>query len=81
MNPRDKMPLEVTPVYFKLQRYNAANVTPATATPGNQPGGDPNQNPAAGQPPAGQSTPPPAATQPAAGDTAAQQQTPASPQY
>ncbi len=80
MNPRDKMPLEVTPVYFKLQRYNAANVVPASATPGNPPAGDPNQNPAAGQPPAGQAAPPPAAAQPAAGDTAAQQQSPATPQ-
>jgi hypothetical protein len=71
MNPRDKMPLEVTPVYFKLQRYNASNVLPASAAPGTQPGGgDPNQNPT------GQSTPPPAA-QPAAGDTTAQQQPPA----
>jgi hypothetical protein len=29
MNPRDKMPLEVTPIYFKLQRYEVANVAPA----------------------------------------------------
>jgi hypothetical protein len=75
MNPRDKMPLEVTPVYFKLQRYNAANVAPASASPGAQPGGNPSQNPT------GTSTPPPAAAQPAGGDTAAQQQQqPASPQ-
>jgi hypothetical protein len=80
MNPRDKMPLEVTPVYFKLQRYNAGNMVPASATPGNPPAGDPNQNPAAGQPPAGQQAPPPGASQPAAGDTSAQQQSPASPQ-
>jgi len=79
MNPRDKMPLEVTPVYFKLQRYNATNVAPAS-TPGNPPAGDPNQNPAAGQPPAGQLVPPPSAAQPAAGDTSAQQQSPATPQ-
>jgi len=94
MNPRDKMPLEVTPVYFKLQRYNAANVPPASTTPVNQPaqqGADPNQAPAAGQSSPnqqpdtapsnpGQQGPPPSAAQPAAGDTSAQQQTPASPQ-
>jgi hypothetical protein len=35
MNPRDKMPLEVTPVYYKLQRFNASNnpMTSANATP------------------------------------------------
>jgi hypothetical protein len=90
MNPRDKMPLEVTPVYFKLQRYNAASVPPTSAMPGIQPGpppaGDPNQNPAAGQPPnpnqpnPGQQSPPPSAGQPTGGDTSAQQQTPAQPQ-
>jgi hypothetical protein len=30
MNPRDKMPLELTPVFFKLQRYDASRLTPAT---------------------------------------------------
>jgi len=29
MNPRDKMPLEVTPIFFKLQRYDASKLTPA----------------------------------------------------
>ena len=36
MNPRDKMPLELTPVFYKLQRYDASRLTPATppgATP------------------------------------------------
>ena len=28
MNARDKMPFEVTPIFFKLQRYDAAAVTP-----------------------------------------------------
>ncbi|HEY1986234.1 MAG TPA: hypothetical protein VGG85_12530 [Terracidiphilus sp.] len=33
-NPRDKMPLEVTPVFYKLQRFKAANLMPAkTAVP------------------------------------------------
>ncbi|MGA7857965.1 MAG: hypothetical protein WCA11_08575 [Terracidiphilus sp.] len=59
MTARDKMPLEVTPVYFKLQRYEDANVNPPSA-PGapaqpaapqtTQPGGD--QPPAAQQQPA-----------------------------
>jgi hypothetical protein len=95
MNPRDKMPLEVTPVYFHLQRYNAANTPPASAAPGNQPAQpatDLNQpsTPAAGQSPnpgpQGQPSnpapqqPPPTAAQPATGDTSAQQQSPTSPQ-
>ena len=36
MNPRDKMPFELTPVFYKLQRYDASRLTPATppgATP------------------------------------------------
>jgi hypothetical protein len=31
LNPGDKMPLEVTPVFFRLQRYQAAATAPATA--------------------------------------------------
>ena len=31
MNARDKMPFEVTPIYFKLQRYENANAAPAAA--------------------------------------------------
>jgi len=31
MNPRDKMPLEVTPIFYKLQRYDAAKQAPAAA--------------------------------------------------
>jgi hypothetical protein len=78
MNPRDKMPLEVTPVYFKLQRYSAATLTPANAAPGDQPAGDPNGAPTPtatpGQPGNAQPTAPPSAAQPAPGDTTAQQQ-------
>lgn len=33
MNARDKMPLEVTPIYFKLQRYDMANAAPAPGSP------------------------------------------------
>jgi len=46
LNARDKMPLEITPVFYRLQRYvDPATATPATATP----------------PPAGPATTPPAA--------------------
>ncbi len=77
MNPRDKMPLEVTPVYFKLQRYSAVNATqPASNAPQEQPAnGDPNAP--AGTP--GQSTTPPTASQPLPADSAAQQQQPPAP--
>jgi hypothetical protein len=41
MNARDKMPLEVTPLFFKLQRYDASKLGPATpsavAAPAAQP--------------------------------------------
>jgi hypothetical protein len=50
MNARDKMPFEVTPIYFKLQRYEDAQKTPAPV-----PGAAPAGAPAAGdqaQPPA-----------------------------
>lgn len=40
MNPRDKMPLEVTPIYYKLQRYEAASQNPAPGTPAQPAGGD-----------------------------------------
>jgi hypothetical protein len=33
LNARDKMPLEVTPVYYRLQRYQEQNAAPASATP------------------------------------------------
>jgi hypothetical protein len=76
MNPRDKMPLEVTPVYFKLQRYS---MTPSNAGSTDQPSGaqgdQNNPQPA----PSNATPPPPSASQPVAGDTSAQQQTPAPP--
>jgi hypothetical protein len=28
MNPRDKMPLELTPIFYKLQRYDASKINP-----------------------------------------------------
>ncbi len=33
LNARDKMPLEITPLYYKLQRYQEPAATPASATP------------------------------------------------
>jgi hypothetical protein len=54
MNARDKMPFEVTPIFYKLQRYETAHTeTPAAAPSASAP--------AAGQenaPPSGNSTPP-----------------------
>jgi hypothetical protein len=86
MNARDKMPFEVTPIFYKLQRYEVANAAPPappavaapaaaaapTADPAAQPGAPP---PAATTPDTAPQTPPPA-TQPAAGD-AGQQPPPA----
>jgi hypothetical protein len=55
MNARDKMPFEVTPIFYKLQRYDAAAVTPpaAAAAPASsdQPVAAPDNTPPA-QPPA-----------------------------
>ncbi len=61
MNARDKMPFEVTPIFYKLQRYDLANVEPPPTGPtppvpapaGN---GDPAAAPGNGQP----ASPPPA---------------------
>ncbi len=51
MNARDKMPLEVTPIYFRLQRYTASD----TAQPADQNGAPaPGQNPPAPAPAPGQ---------------------------
>ena len=59
MNARDKMPFEVTPIFYKLQRYEAANVTPpAAAAPAAQPAND---QPAAA-PDNAQPAPPPASS-------------------
>jgi hypothetical protein len=48
LNPRDKMPFEVTPIVYKLQRYDEARVdTPATpATPAATPDAAPAAPPA-----------------------------------
>lgn len=42
MNARDKMPFEVTPIFYKLQRYDEA----AAPAPAAAPAGDPNAAPA-----------------------------------
>ncbi len=56
MNARDKMPFEVTPVFYKLQRYDLASAEPAPASPaGNAPAAPTSDNaapPAAGDQPA-----------------------------
>ena len=92
MNPRDKMPLEVTPVYFKLQRYDAQRTR---SLPRARAGSRQRLRQTRTTPPANGSQQAPAATapqgppassrrshetQPANQDTSAQQQTPATPQ-
>ena len=57
LNPRDKMPLEVTPIYFKLQRYETASATPPPPAPGAAPAPAPTDQPATAPP--AQTTPPP----------------------
>ena len=95
MNARDKMPFEVTPIFYKLQRYEVARAEapaapaaaapaalPAAATdPAGQPGVPQVAAPAAVAPGAAPQSPPPAA-QPAEGDAAQQQpaQAPPNPQ-
>jgi hypothetical protein len=85
MNARDKMPFEVTPIYYKLQRYEVARgeapaapgaapanpAAPAPATPDAAEPGAPAQQQPAAEPGAAPQPPPPAA-QPAAGDAAGQ---------
>jgi hypothetical protein len=50
MNPRDKMPLELTPIFYKLQRYDASKLAPpappATAPAAQPAAGDAPQQPA-----------------------------------
>ena len=76
MNPRDKMPLEVTPVYFKLQRYSAA-MPPASNTTQEQPGNGNDQNAPSTSP--SQTTAPPSAQQQVPAESSAQQQQPPAP--
>ena len=66
MNPRDKMPLELTPVFYKLQRYDESRLAPPVppvASPAPPPAPDESAAPpvAPEAPPASTSTIPPAA--------------------
>jgi hypothetical protein len=62
LNARDKMPFEVSPIFYRLQRYQApADAVPAAApAPGAAQGADPATTPAPGT--TGTATPPPADT-------------------
>ena len=79
MNARDKMPFEVTPIFYKLQRYDEASLAPASA---GAPAAAPASTPAASTPDNAQPVPPPPPTssattpadQPSAPATAAQDQ-------
>jgi hypothetical protein len=93
MNPRDKMPFEVTPIFYKLQRYDAAAAAAAAAAPGPATtaaapqatppaAGDPAAQPAAGGQPAAaptDNTTPATAPAPAADPNAPQQTPPQTP--
>jgi hypothetical protein len=85
MNARDKMPFEVTPIFYNLQRYDVAKMeapaAPGSAgqdstTPAAPPAGaEPAAEPPAANPDTTPQTPPPA-PQSGAGDAAAAQQQP-----
>jgi len=62
MNARDKMPFEVTPIFYKLQRYDVANAEPAPAPGQAAPAADGQQQTAPPPPAAAdqQAAPPPA---------------------
>lgn len=81
LNPRDKMPLEVTPVYFRLQRYDEAQA--ASANKANAAAAQPGpaaQPPAAGDPPPAAATPPAGTDQPTQAQSPQNQQTNPNPQ-
>jgi hypothetical protein len=85
MNARDKMPFEVTPVFYKLQRYETAHVEPPAAPAAAAPTASAPTGPAASAPaapaasapadPGAQTAAPPA--QPAPSDATATQAQPA----
>ncbi len=76
MNARDKMPFEVTPVFYKLQRYDLASAEPPATATGNAPApaADAAQ-PAQGDQPAG--APPAGGDQPQAAPPTQPQNQPA----
>jgi len=89
MNARDKMPFEVTPIFYKLQHYEEASVEPAPAAPAVAPGAQPANDQPAAAPDNAQPAPPaqPGSSstgapdqQTAAGGTAAQQPAAQNPQ-
>jgi hypothetical protein len=55
MNARDKMPFEVTPIFYKLQRYDEASMAPSSA---GAPAAAPASTPAASTPDNAQPAPP-----------------------
>ncbi len=87
MNPRDKMPFEVTPLFFKLQRYDAAAaaaavgsaVAPASAPPAAPPAPAPDNNAPPPAPPANPPATPPANADPNAQPPASAQPAPPAP--
>ena len=70
MNARDKMPFEVTPVFYKLQRYDEASAAPVSA---GAPGAAPTSAPSAAAPDNSQPVPPPAPTSSAVAPSGPQQ--------
>jgi hypothetical protein len=71
MNARDKMPFEVTPIFYKLQRYETAHVAPPAAAPATAAPAAAAPGPSSDQPAAGQQNAAPPAP-PAAGDASPQ---------
>jgi hypothetical protein len=70
LNPREKMPLEVTPIYYKLQRYSATSLQPASNTPQEQPANGGPNTPASTP---GQTTATPSDSQQVPAESSAQQ--------
>jgi hypothetical protein len=71
INAREKMPMEVTPIFYRLQRYDVAMANPPapagspSGAPAGQPPAQPDAQPAGGDPPAPQpNTQPTAANAP-----------------
>jgi hypothetical protein len=62
MNARDKMPLEVTPIFYKLQRYDESKLNPPPPPPAPAPVAAPAAQPPAAPPAGTAPAPPPAAT-------------------
>jgi hypothetical protein len=75
MNSRDKMPFEVTPIFYKLQHYETAKTTTSTS-PAESPAGDSAATDPASQQPAAQEPPEPDAQAPAASTNGTQPEPP-----